>query len=137
MSPEVERQLLDFITEGKTEKVTLRDHLKTNTSAMQKIFHQLELHEQKDDTRHQQITEAFRGTHARLEKLERDAEDTGKHNIEELKARLAEAQQAERDRKATKTTWSITWVHVAVTVLVAVCSGVTAFVMSMLLRGGK
>lgn len=97
VSPEQERLVLEYLAEGKSDRVAMNRklhdgfaHLKDATS---KILHQFELHEQKDDLRFQQITDMVRGTNARLDKLEMAAEDTGRHNIVVLEEKLKERGQ--------------------------------------------
>lgn len=127
MSPDIERELLAYLAEGKTEKVSIKDHLAKNTGAMQRIFHQLELHEAKDDARHLEVKQALAGVHARVDRLERDADDTGRHNIEDLKQQL-------KERQASSRTWATTWVQVVAAVAVAVASGALGVLITVLTR---
>ena len=83
---ELKALLQQYVTEGKQDKVTLRSQLERSTSAMGKIFHQLELHEQKDESRHELFMNEIKGIHSRLSDLERDVEDTGQHDLAELRA---------------------------------------------------
>lgn len=82
--------LRGYIDEERARRVSDGERIDKQTLALQRIFAQLELHEQKDDSRHGEVKNALAGMNARVEKLERGAEDTGRHNVEELNKRLAE-----------------------------------------------
>lgn len=94
MNQDTEALILRYLAEGKTERVTVRDAITGNTGALQRIFHQLELHEQKDDARHAEMKASIAGCNARLDRLERSSEDTGKHNVELLTKQLDERKKS-------------------------------------------
>jgi len=61
-------------------------------SALERIFFQLESHEQKDDSRHDVIVASLKGLDARITKIEDKDEETSSHDITALR-------QRDRDRE--------------------------------------
>ena len=100
MNPETERELMNYIAQGKQERISVFDQLKGLGSASQRILHQLELHQQKDDAAFNAIQNDFAGISARIANLERDVDSTGNYNLSELKAQLAERKRAEQTLKS-------------------------------------
>ena len=109
MNPKIEQELERYLTVGKEERAG-RDE--RNVTALQRIFNQLELHEQKDDLRHAQVEGMFKGHESRISKLETNVEDTGKHDIAKLNEQL-------KERKA----WTSKIWEIALTAVVAVLVG--------------
>jgi len=120
MTPEQEKLLLDYVAEGKTERVGLArkvsDGFHSLKDATARILHQFELHEQKDDLRFQQLADMVKGANARLEKLEKNTEDTGRHNIVVLEEHI-------KERKQDTAKWMQFWVGVGVSVIVMATGG--------------
>ena len=94
MNPDLERMLEEYVR-GAPERSAIQ------ATALQRILNQLEVHETKDDARHLELKNAIAGANARVDKLERKAEDTGSHDITELRRALAERKK--RDWDITKT----------------------------------
>lgn len=86
----------------------------------QRLFNRFELHEQKDEERHKELKNDYLGLASRVQRLEVDAENTGKHNIEELQRRLREKEEREQKladkalerREENRTWWQRHWVAV-------------------------
>src|SRR5678815_3526699 len=94
----LERLLERYLAEGKQERITVSDHIRHNTTALQRIVHQLELHEQKDDARHTELKAAIAGINARVDAIEEEQEITDRHDVTALQAQLA-------DRKRNDFEW--------------------------------
>ena len=127
MTPEQEKILLDYLAEGKVERITVKDHMRANTTALQRIFHQLELHEQKDDARHTEVKSALAGLNARVDALEDAAEDTARHNVEEL-------QQELRRREGQGFEWKKFLAAAVVTIGVALASGTVSVLVTLAMK---
>jgi len=112
----LERLLEGYLAEGKQERITVSDHIRHNTTALQHIVHQLELHEQKDDARHTELKAAIAGINARVDAIEDEQEITDRHDVTALQAQLA-------DRKRNDFEWKKAAVAAMVAFLVALVSG--------------
>lgn len=107
------------------------DKLDYIKSGQERLFNQFTLHEQKDEARHTELKNDFSGLAARVTRLESDAENTGKHNIEELQRRLREKEEREREmadkalerREESRTWWQRHWVAVLTGIFSALLVG--------------
>ena len=99
MSPETEKELMNYLAQGKTERVSMFDQLKGLGNASQRILHQLELHQQKDDAAFESLRYDIKGISARVADLERDVDSTGNYNMQELKGQLEERKRQEHGLK--------------------------------------
>lgn len=120
MSPDVERTLMDYLAEGRIERIKVSDKVDHATNAIGNVLNQLQLHEHKDDARFGEVKAAIAGVYSRLDDLERDAEDTGRYNLEELRAKLKRKEEAEDARLSW---WARFGVQTMVTVGLAMFTG--------------
>ena len=118
----LEQILSAFVTEGRSERVTLKEESANVSRTLFTIQNQLSLLDQKNDMGFQTVNAALRGLDSRVTKLETNVEDTGKHNIEDLRIQLMK-----RRRRATAGISSVTarrfWVGVGMLFLGAFVTG--------------
>lgn len=93
---DLERQLVNYLAEGKKERVSMFDQLKGLGSVSQSILHRLALHEQKDDLSFASIQDHLKGLASRLTALEKDDIVTGRHDITQLQRELDERKKAQQ-----------------------------------------
>lgn len=87
----LEQLLSSYVTEGRTERVKLEEGHAAMTRTLFTIQSQVALMDQKNDNGFATIHASLRGLDSRVTKLESNVEDTGKHNIEDLRMQLREA----------------------------------------------
>lgn len=75
--------------------------------------------------------ERFKGIEHRINSLERDVEDTGNHNIEELKRAREEAEKKLAPAKADGIWWQRTWVLAVGALVMLVLSSCASVVVAV------
>jgi hypothetical protein len=130
MSPETERELLNYLAQGKEERVSMFDQLKGLGNAAQRILHQLELHQQKDDAAFESLRYDIKGISARVADLERDVDSTGNYNLQELKGQLDERKKADQTLKAAL-------INAGLGATITLVGALLALVVRYLLSNGK
>ncbi len=91
---DLERQLIAYLAEGKKERVSMFDQLKGVGNAAQRILHQLELHQQKDDLSFAALTDNLKGLSSRITALENDDIVTGNHIVEDIRRKNEKLEQS-------------------------------------------
>lgn len=134
MTPDVERQLLDYLSEGRVERLGIAKKVDSAADAVRHILDQLVLHEQKDDFRHAEVMNLVRGQDARITALERNADDTGRHNVEELRTKLKEKDAIAAER----TKWWARWgVQLVTTAIFTIFVGLVSTLVTIVVTKGK
>lgn len=95
-----EQLLRSFVTEGRQERVKQGEDAAATQRLLFQMQNQLALMDQKNDNGFVMVNSAIRGLDARVTKLESNVEDTGRHNIEELKKELDRAKAREARKMA-------------------------------------
>lgn len=127
---QLEKLLENYLAEGKKEHVSMFDQLKGLGSASQRIVHQLELHQQKDDAAFSALSNDIKGVQARIAHLEADTINTGRYNIDRLQKELEE-------RKKGEQTLRMTFVNAGIGAVITLIGGLLALLVSYLLRPGR
>jgi hypothetical protein len=113
LTPEAERELVKYVTEGREERIEARNErvdarkergelagkVDTVKETLGKMFTHLELHEQKDENRHSELKGMYKGLDSRVSALEEERTNTGRHNVEELKAKLKKQEKEKSERE--------------------------------------
>lgn len=127
---DLERQLVNYLAEGKKERISMFDQLKGLGNASQRILHQLELHQQKDELSFAALQDHLKGVSARLAALEVDLDDTGSHNIERLQRELDERKKAQQGLNSI-------FINAGVGGALALIGALLALIVNYVLRPGK
>jgi hypothetical protein len=125
MTPDAERQVLEYLVELRTEKPSTAEMHRDLKVTMHKIADWCQDHDKKDIERHAELKGAIEARDFRLNALEsttqrlgKAVEDTGSHQIADLKEAL-------KDKRAQSTFWSQQRVVLALAALVTLTSGCT------------
>ena len=93
MNSDQERDLLNYIAEGREERTYVKEQLGSANAGIQRVYDRLMFHEREDKT-------MFEGLDRRMSALEDAQTSTGRHNIDELTKALEEKKNELKDRKA-------------------------------------
>lgn len=132
MNPAIEAQILEYLRDQASDKRERNERERLRDTAIQNLTNQQLLTCQKIDNLRELVDERIRGLSARVDRLEDDLEDTGKHSAlanerllvqkkDELERLLQDAneklaQKAEEERLAS-VWWRREWVKVTLTII--------------------
>lgn len=127
MTPEIEKILVDYVQEGRKDRIGLQDSFEMMRHSIDRIFNQMQLHEQKDDARFEEIKDLSRGISSRVNRLEDAQEITGRHNMESMRVKLKEEKEA-------KTWWGRFVIQTLIAVTIAMAGAMISLLVSYALK---
>ncbi len=106
----LDKLLVEFLQDARTDRKQIREQVAGQHKATSHISNQITLLANNMDLGFKEVKNEFKGIYSRLEKLEEDFEDTGRHNVEDLRRKLHEKETEEKERanywKKELITWS-------------------------------
>jgi hypothetical protein len=121
VTPEQERLLLEYVTEGSSTRAANGGKLDRIAAKLDTMRTDFKLHAQNDEARDKEFRAALVGLDERVDRLEGAADATGKHNVEELRAQIKKQDESN--------TW---WTRWGVQALVGAVGALIMFALGVL-----
>lgn len=95
---DVANEILQYLREGKETRESNSEKLDQITILAQKTNLEMQLHLQRDEMAHNEFRNSLNGLASRVDALEKDGEDTSKHNLVALQEQLKERDRAKKEQ---------------------------------------
>lgn len=131
LDPKIQQLLVEFLQDGKTDRRQMKEQVAGATKASSHISNQLNIISSNMDSGFKEIKNEIKGINARLQKLEDEVEDTGRYNVEEIRRKLHEKEQEEKQRNSY---WKDKFINFGFYAIPAMGSAVVTYLVTLILK---